>query len=484
MSQDDRADPGVAQVMFVLGTTTGGTGRHVRSLAAGLAARGVDVTVAGPAATQRLLGFAGARFLPVEIADRPRPAHDVAAVVRLRRLVRHTAGASKSSDASSAVGAATASGPQGDTAPGGMSQDAATQEATTQDAATQGGPAPGDATARGTSHDTATPDGSTPGSVAPRLAAPGSSAPGLFIVHAHGLRAGAVAALALGGIIFRHSRNRRGPVFVVTLHNAPPAGGGAAGAIYGVLERIVARRADRVLCVSGDLAARMRRRGARSAGDAVVPAPARPAVSADTARAVRAGLGAAGRPVVFACGRLTAQKGFATLLDATGLLRDCDPQPLVIVAGSGPLHGELARRIDPQRLPLRLVGQRDDVPALLACADVFVLPSLWEGQPLILQEALRAGAAIVASRTGGIPDLTGPDAALLVPPGDAGQLAAAVRRVLAEPGLAKRLSLAAARRARSLPDEDAAVDAVLADYRRAAGGPQPDGAADLPASAS
>ena len=118
---------------------------------------------------------------------------------------------------------------------------------------------------------------------------------------------------------------------------------------------------------------------------------------------------------------------------------------------------------------------------MLACADVFVLPSLWEGQPLILQEALRAGAAIVASRTGGIPDLTGQDAALLVPPGDPEQLAAALRRVLAEPGLAKRLSVAAAQRARSLPDEDAAVDAVLADYRRAAGDPQPDGAADLPA---
>ena len=479
MSQDGRTDPGVAQVMFVLGTTTGGTGRHVRSLAAGLAARGVEVTVAGPAATQRLLGFAGgARFVPVEISDRPRPAHDLAAVVRLRRLVRHAAGASS---AAGAAGAVVASGAQGNAAPGGVSQGATTKDATTKDDAAAEDAAAEDAAAedagQSTTRAATTQDGSTR-----RHAAGAGTTSALGIVHAHGLRAGAVAALALGGIISRRSRSRRrGPVFVVTLHNAPPAGGGAAGAIYGVLERIVAHRADRVLCVSGDLAARMRRRGARSAGHAVVPAPARPAVSAETARAVRAGLGAAGRPVVFACGRLAAQKGFATLLDAAGLLRGSDPQPLVIVAGSGPLHAELARRIDPQRLPLRLVGQRDDVPALLACADVFVLPSLWEGQPLILQEALRAGAAIVASRTGGIPDLTGQDAALLVPPGDAEQLAAALRRVLAEPGLAKRLSVAAAQRARSLPDEDTAVDAVLADYRRAAGDPQPDGAADLPA---
>ncbi len=405
MSSGDHGDPAVASVTFVLGTTAGGTGRHVRSLAAGLTARGIEVAVVGPAATERLLGFtgAGARFAPLEIADRPRPVRDLAAVARLGRLLRRTG-----------TGWPVAGGARG----------------------AEGGAAP----SRGSG-----------------------------VVHAHGLRAGAVAALALGAVSLP-ARGRGGPAFVVTVHNAPPAGGGPAGAIFGILEGIVARRADRVLCVSGDLAARMSRRGARSEGHAVVPAPAGPGVSAETARAVRAGLGAGGRPVVFACGRLAAQKGFGTLLDAAGRLRGCDPQPLVAVAGCGPLHTELARRIDTERLPLRLLGQRDDVPALLAAADVFVLPSLWEGQPLILQEALRACLPIVATRTGGIPDLTGQDAALLVPPGDPERLAAAVLRVLAEPGLAKQLSAAAAERARSLPDEEAAVDAVLADYRSVLGG--------------
>ncbi|HKB31639.1 MAG TPA: glycosyltransferase family 4 protein [Streptosporangiaceae bacterium] len=396
-TREPAGEPGVRCVTFVLAATEGGTGVHVRSLAAGLAGRGVEVTVAGPAGTERMFGFtgAGARFVPVEISDRPRPGRDFAAVAALRRLLR-AAGAAGRAD-----------GPAG----------------------------------------------------------------GPVIVHAHGLRAGAVSALALGGAIrrARQPAARRGaPVLVVTVHNAPPPGG-AAGTAYGVLERIVARRADRVLCVSADLVTRMRRRGAHCAGLAVVPAPARPAVSAGTARAVRAGLGAAGRPFVFACGRLAAQKGFGTLLGAAGLLRDRDPRPLVAIAGSGPLAAELARRIDAERLPLRLLGQRGDVPALLAAADVFVLPSRWEGQPLILQEALRAGAAIVASRTGGIPALTGEDAALLVPAGDSGALAAALLRVLTEPGLAKRLAAAAAERARSLPGEEAAVDAVLADYTCAAG---------------
>jgi glycosyltransferase involved in cell wall biosynthesis len=104
------------------------------------------------------------------------------------------------------------------------------------------------------------------------------------------------------------------------------------------------------------------------------------------------------------------------------------------------------------------------VPALLASAAVFVLPSVWEGQPLILQEALRAGVPIVATAVGGTPVLTGEDAAVLVPPGDAPRLADAVRAVLTDEVLAARLRKAAANRVRALPTEDDAVTAALAEY--------------------
>ena len=110
------------------------------------------------------------------------------------------------------------------------------------------------------------------------------------------------------------------------------------------------------------------------------------------------------------------------------------------------------------------LGHRDDVADLLAAAAVFVLPSRWEGQPLILQEALRAGAAIVATRVGGIPDLVGEDAALLVAPGDAPALAAAVSAVLTDVALASRLRTAASRRGAALPTADDAVAAALAAY--------------------
>jgi len=283
------------------------------------------------------------------------------------------------------------------------------------------------------------------------------------VVHAHGLRAGALAAIA---IAFGRTRTP----LIVTVHNAPPAGG-VTGAIYRVLELIVARNAASVLCVSADLEQRMRAAGARRVAHAIVPAPfvtltapvpAAGDVSAETRAAVRGEFGTG--PVVLTVGRLAAQKGFGVLLDAAAGWRDLRPEPSLVIVGEGPLEAELKQRAASLGVPATFTGRRPDVPALLAVADVFVLPSAWEGQALILQEALRAGVPIVATRVGGNPDLLGEDAALLVPPGDAQGLAGAVRSVLADPGLAARLRRAALDRATALPAEDDAVAAALAEY--------------------
>lgn len=285
------------------------------------------------------------------------------------------------------------------------------------------------------------------------------------VVHAHGLRAGALTVLALGGV-------RRRPPLVVTVHNAPPNGGGVPVLIYRLLERLVARGADVVLCVCGDLEARMRAAGARRVSRAVVPAPDPPRF--DAAPPLSAAF-APGRPVVLAVGRLAAQKGHDTLLAAAATWRDMDPEPLLAIAGDGPLSAGLRAKAQALGVGAVFLGQREDVSALLAAAAVFVLPSRWEGQSLALQEALRAGAPIVASRAGGIPELTGdPDltddsAALLVPPGDAARLAAAVRSVLTDPALAGRLRAAARARGAALASPDTAVAAALACYTEAIG---------------
>jgi glycosyltransferase involved in cell wall biosynthesis len=117
---------------------------------------------------------------------------------------------------------------------------------------------------------------------------------------------------------------------------------------------------------------------------------------------------------------------------------------------------------------VRFLGRRDDVADLLAAADVFALPSRWEGQPLILQEAMRAGRPIVATDVGGVRDLTGDEAALLVAPDDPDALAASIVKVLDDPGLASRMGKAAASQAAALPTESEAVASVIDLYRQLA----------------
>ncbi|MGC5012028.1 glycosyltransferase family 4 protein [Streptosporangium sp. DT93] len=289
---------------------------------------------------------------------------------------------------------------------------------------------------------------------------------GADVVHAHGLRAGALAALALTGT---------GTPLLVTLHNAATAGG-AVGAVYGLLERVVARRADRILVVSPDLGERMTLLGARRVEAAVVPAP--PLVpSTRRPGDIRAELGTGDRAIFLTVARLAQQKGLETLLDVAGAVRDAlregEPGaaysgPVFLVAGEGPLHEELRRRIDREELPVLLLGPRTDVADLLAVARALVVPSRWEGQPLVVQEALRAGTPVVATAVGGIPAMTG-EAGVLVPYGDVAAMRDAVTELLAGGGRVRELADAATRRGRALPGEAEALEAVLTAYASPSG---------------
>ena len=278
------------------------------------------------------------------------------------------------------------------------------------------------------------------------------------VVHAHGLRAGALAVLA--------ARSRRvRPRVVVTLHNAL-VGGRRIAAVHKVLAGIVARGADTVLVVSPDLGDTMRALGARQVERALVPAPARSGDTVPDPAATRASLGVPpGEHLLVTVARLAPQKGLPLLLEAVGVLVERGLPVRAVVAGDGPLEAELTSRIAGRALPVRLLGRRDDVDALLAAADVVVVPSVWEGQPLIVQEALRVPAAIVATAVGGTAEVAA-DGAVLVPYGKPEALADAVETLITRPDERRRLLERAAARARELPTDADATRQVLTVYGR------------------
>ena len=235
------------------------------------------------------------------------------------------------------------------------------------------------------------------------------------VVHAHGLRAGALAALALG-------RRRRGRTrLVVTLHNLT-VGGRLTTLVGDRLERLIARRADLVLAVSPDLAERAQDLGTPHVELAIIPAvppqqPAEPGAS-DAAAAEDAWPRSGARLLTVA--RLAPQKGLPLLLEAAAILsREVDAGRLTAftwaLAGDGPGREQAAERIAAEQLPVTLLGRRSDAPALMEVADIVVQTSLWEGQPLTIQEALRAGTAIVATDVGGTA-VTARGGAVLVAP--------------------------------------------------------------------
>jgi len=158
--------------------------------------------------------------------------------------------------------------------------------------------------------------------------------------------------------------------------------------------------------------------------------------------------------VLLAVGTLERHKGHRVLLEAlTRLVRAglSTPWKLIIAGGrGGDQHEVLLEYLRNEGLDerVRIVTNRNDIPDLLAMADIFVMPSLWEGLPMALLEAMVARKAIVASATAGIPEaiVDGRDG-VLVPPGDVGVLTEALQVLLTDPIRRASLSEGAAARA-------------------------------------
>ena len=252
------------------------------------------------------------------------------------------------------------------------------------------------------------------------------------LVHAHWLASALVAPAA-------------GKPVVLTLH-----GSGSAGRLEDLrvmaraprLARLLLRRARVVIAVSEQLAEAARRAGAED----VRWIPNGVEIPTDVGEE-------ADPPEILFAGRLAPEKGIRELVEATRGLN-------LVVAGDGPL-----RALVPDALGF---VPHEEVQRLLARAAVVVLPSHREGLPMVLLEAMAHGRAVVATPVGGVPSLVEDGrTGLLVPPGDAEAVRAAMERLLGDPDLRRRLGAAAREKVTELCSWDRVVDETLDAYEAA-----------------
>jgi glycosyltransferase involved in cell wall biosynthesis len=274
------------------------------------------------------------------------------------------------------------------------------------------------------------------------------------ILHANSSKAGVLGrfAAAAAGV----------PIRIFTVHGwAFEAYSGPASWAYLWADRLAGRCTTVTICVAEHERSKgVRARTCRSGQTVVI----RNAV--DVAAAPRARLDG-GRPRLVTVGRLKAPKDFATLVRAFAALPSNSFEALIV--GDGPERPVVEAEVERLGLgrAVRLLGERQDVPALLAGSDVFVLSSASEGLPLSVEEAMAAGLPVVASAVGGVPEVVVEgETGFLVPPGDVDRLTVALGRLLADPSLRRRMGASGRARAEALFDLAAFRRAHVDLYRR------------------
>jgi glycosyltransferase involved in cell wall biosynthesis len=219
---------------------------------------------------------------------------------------------------------------------------------------------------------------------------------------------------------------------VYTEHNSPDP------ALHPQIEAAPMNLADVLIAVSRAGRAGLEQVGRAARPILVIPYSVEPLPPPAALPAPRAGF------VITCLARLAPQKGHAHLLEAVARVAREVPGARLLLAGEGPLRGELQAQAGRLGLNGRAsflgLVPRAALPDLLAQTDVVVLPSFWEGSPVALIEAMSAGKPIVASNVGGNPELVANgENGLIVPPGDPEALAQALLRLARDGALRERM---------------------------------------------
>jgi glycosyltransferase involved in cell wall biosynthesis len=281
------------------------------------------------------------------------------------------------------------------------------------------------------------------------------------LVHAHIFASAAAAAIAVRGT---------GLPLVITEHTEASWQTWRAR----LVSRWAHRRAERIIAVSTPIERRLIERDrvppnlVARIPNAVIPASDDPPdLTGTLPDAWLEG------PLVGVVARLQPEKGVATFLEAAARVSKVSPEARFLVVGDGPLREELlglAKRVGVGDR-VRFLGYRVDARALIGLLDVLVIPSLTEGSPLIVLEAMAAGIPVVASAVGGIPDQARHgEEGILVPPGDPSALANALGALLRDPAHARRLGETGRRRTENEFSHETLVRRIEAVYRAALDG--------------
>lgn len=253
------------------------------------------------------------------------------------------------------------------------------------------------------------------------------------VVHSHGYKANLYARVA---------RFPRDSKRVSTSHNWIDSS--RKMRFYNRLDRLVLRGFDAVVAVSGQVRTTLERAGVKpekifDIGNGVDTDLFRRTCNTD----LRAALGLSGARVVGTIGRLGREKGHACLLDAAQKVVAELPDVRFLIVGDGVLRQELAAHVANLGIADKVVfaGKRDDIPDLLSVMDVFVLPSLLEGHPMALLEAMAARRAVIATSVGEVPRIiANAEQGIVIPPGDRRAIARAIMELLQDDRLRHRIA--------------------------------------------